>query len=163
MDKKIIKKYLPLVKNIASKYSNNNVLYDDLVQEGTIGLWKAWQRYDESREAKFSTYAVYWIKKLISEAVEKDHKASLDAIEYDDTRSTNPNNHKGIKPQQAVEFPDSFPVQEKNIITMLYGLGGQKSYDLREIGEKLNLPRERVRQIKEKALRRLRKLGIEFH
>ncbi|MBS3741957.1 MAG: sigma-70 family RNA polymerase sigma factor [Candidatus Cloacimonetes bacterium] len=163
MDEEIIKKYLPLVKKIASKYSYNDVPYDDLIQEGTIGLWKAWQRYDESREAKFSTYAVYWIKKMISEAVEKDNKASLDAVSYDDTRSTNPENHKGVKPEQTIEFPDSFPQQEKNILTLLYGLGGKESYDLGEIGEKLNLRRERVRQIKEKALRRLRKLGIELY
>ncbi|OPX27282.1 MAG: hypothetical protein B1H05_00925 [Candidatus Cloacimonas sp. 4484_140] len=161
MDEKIIKEYLPLVKSIASKYSNSSVPFEDLVQEGTIGLWKAWQRYDESRGAKFSTYASYWIKKRILDAISKDRKNSLNAIHYDE-EITNAagSRQEEVVPEDKVRLPENFPEKEKNILTMLYGRDGQGSYDLAEIGEKMGLPRERVRQLKEKGLRRLRKIGI---
>ena len=162
MDKKTIKEYLPLVRSIASKYSHNNIPYDDLIQEGTIGLWKAWQRYDDSKDAKFSTYAVYWIKKYISEAVNKETKSSLNAVSYNDTISTKKSKNDGIELKQEIKFPRDFPKLEKKILVMLYGLKDNVSYDLSEISEQLKIPRERVRQLKEKGLRRIRKLGLEL-
>lgn len=163
MDEKIIKEYLPLVKSIASKYSSSSIPFEDLVQEGTIGLWEAWKRYDERREAKFSTYASYWIKKLILDAINKDQKSSLGAIHYDEEISNAVECQKEqIIHKEKVRFPENFPEKEKKILTMLYGLNGKGSYDLAEIGEKMSLPRERVRQMKEKALRRLRKLRINL-
>ena len=158
MDEKIIKEYLPLVKSIASKYSNSSIPIEDLVQDGTIGLWEAWQRYDESRGAKFSTYASYWIKKCILDAINKDQKNSLGAIRYnEEITNTLESQQEEVVPEEKVRFPENFPEKEKQILTMLYGLDGNGSFDLAEIGEKMNLPRERVRQLKEKGLRRLRK------
>jgi len=163
MDKNIIEEYLPLVKSIAAKYSFTSLPFEDLVQEGTIGLWEAWQRFDPEREAKFSTYATYWIKKRILDAVNREHKTSLDAFEYKDSFAE-PSHHKHeeIETSSTFIFPKKFPELEKEILTLLYGLTGNGCYDLAEIGEKLDLPRERVRQLKEKGLRRLRKVGIEL-
>lgn len=163
MDKKTIDEYLPLVKSIASKYTYTAIPFEDLVQEGTIGLWEAWQRFDPRKDAKFSTYATFWIKKRILEAVGKEHDASLDAAQFDDALSYNKSEEADeIKHTETVTFPASFPEMEKKVLILLYGLDGKGSYDLSEIGAKLGMPRERIRQLKEKGLRRLRKLGIEL-
>lgn len=163
MDKKILDEHLPLVKSIASKQAHTAIPYEDLVQEGTIGLWEAWKRFDPDKGAKFSTYATYWIKKCILEAVGKEHEASNDAAQYNDAISYRKYEEKEeIENQEKVDFPSSFPEREKKVLVLLYGLDGKGSYDLGEIGEKLGIPRERVRQLKEKGLRRLRKLGIEL-
>jgi len=163
MDKKEIDKHLPLVKSIASKYIHSTIPFEDLIQEGTIGLWEAWQRYDPEKDAKFSTYATYWIKKRILEAVGKEYDASLDAAQYNDEISYHKReNTEEIENYERINFPTSFPDKEKKVLILLYGLDGNGSYDLGEIGEKLGIPRERVRQLKEKGLRRLRKLGIEL-
>jgi len=163
MDKETIEKYMPLVKSIASKYSYVGIPYEDLVQEGTIGLWEAWKRFDPDKGAKFSTYAIYWIKKYILEAVSKEHKTSHNAVHLDDAISHNKNEQVyEIEPKGKVTFPESFPKMEQKVLNLLYGLDGKGSYDLGEIGEKLGITRERVRQLKEKGLRRLRKLGIKL-
>lgn len=163
MDKNTIEKYIPLVKSIAITYSHTAIPFDDLVQEGTIGLWEAWKRFDPDKGAKFSTYATYWIKKYILEAISKEHKTSHDAIHLDNEISHNKREvSEDIEHEETVVFPESFPEMEKRVLNLLYGLDGKGSYDLGEIGVKLDLPRERVRQMKEKGLRRLRKLGISL-
>ncbi len=163
MDKETIEKYIPLVKSVALKYSHVGILYEDLVQEGTIGLWEAWKRFDPDKGAKFSTYATYWIKKCILEAVSKEHKTSHDAVQFDDELLHNKREvSEDIECEETVVFPESFPEMEKKVLNLLYGLDGKGSYDLGEIGAKLRIPRERVRQLKEKGLRRLRKLGISL-
>lgn len=163
MDKNIIEEYLPLVKSIAGKYSYTHIPFEDLVQEGTIGLWEAWKRFDPDRDVKFSTYATYWIKKQILGLLDNEKKNSLDATEYnDEVNMPSSINVTGIKMPSEITLPESLPVLEKKVITLLYGLDGTGSYDLAEIGVKLDLPRERIRQIKEKALRRLRKKGIKL-
>ncbi|MCK4339183.1 MAG: hypothetical protein KAW87_04265, partial [Candidatus Cloacimonetes bacterium] len=60
--------------------------------------------------------------------------------------------------QKTFVIPEDFPELERKVLTLLYGLADNNSYDLTQISKMLNFPRERVRQIKEKGLRRLRRI-----
>lgn len=147
---KLIDEYLPLVKSFAGKYKHLGLPYEDLVQEGLIGLSEAASRFDEYKKTKFSTYASYWIKKKMLAAVEAEKKASLNPTEYHEniakTISTQNTNHENIN------IPTAFPTVEKQVLHLLYN----EEFTLSEIAEKMNISRERVRQLKEKALRRLK-------
>jgi len=156
----IIKENLPLVKSIANRYKNYGVPLEDLIQDGLIGLWESIEKYDASKGAKLSTYATYWIKKKILESVEKESKTSLDAINLDENIKI-PQQKNNITPQnneQTIDLPKDFPILERKVLTLLYGLDGNDSYDLTQISKILNFPREKVRQIKEKGIRRLKKI-----
>lgn len=83
-----IKKNLKLVKYIANFYTNRGVEYDDLVQEGMIGLYKAIYKYNPTMNSRFSLYASFWIKKHMREAIQKTSrtiyipKLTYDKITY---------------------------------------------------------------------------------
>ncbi|MFC1898306.1 sigma-70 family RNA polymerase sigma factor [Candidatus Cloacimonadota bacterium] len=153
MDKnKIVVEFLPLVRSIAAKYNKLGILQEDLEQEGMIGLLEAADKYDEDKGAKFSTYATFWIKKRILEAVDKEKKTNFntsslkDGVTGDKTRSINP-----LK-QDKLSFPENMPQAERLVIKLLF----KDQFTLKEISEQLGISRERVRQLKEKALRRMR-------
>jgi RNA polymerase primary sigma factor len=160
----ILKKYTPLVKSIASKYTSYGVPLDDLIQEGMIGLWKAIEKFDSTRDTKFSTYATYWIKKHILQSLEAETKTSLNAIELNEdvNHTTLTGKHPSPEPEEdskgSITLPENLPAIEKKVLSLLYGLDGEGSRDLATIAEITSLPREKVRQIKEKGLRRLKKL-----
>ncbi len=65
----LIRDHLYIAKYIARKYKNNNIPYEDLVQEGYIGLIQAVKHFDPDRGVKFSTYATFWVKQAILDAV----------------------------------------------------------------------------------------------
>ncbi len=145
----------PLVKSIAVKYASNAHPLDDLIQEGLIGVIKAVDNYEEKSQAKFSTYAVYWIKKYILDYIAKDSNSPL--FEYNEDMNTSQEYlHSPEKEQIAIEFPLDFPDLEKEVIIQLY----QHEFTLTEVAKQLNIPRERVRQLREKALRRLKANGF---
>jgi RNA polymerase sigma factor (sigma-70 family) len=146
----VIKENLPLVKSIAAKYANLGVPLDDLIQEGMIGLYQALQKYDASKGAKFSTYATYWVKKKILGALDAETRTSMQSGELNEEMVSD-------TPQQqststSIQLPASMPAKERTVLTLLY----TQECTLREIAQQMGLPRERVRQLKEKALRRLR-------
>jgi RNA polymerase primary sigma factor len=70
----IISANFKLAPYIAKQYKNHGIAFNDLVQEGTVGLIKAVDRYDCKREVRFSTYAIYWIKQTISRAIVRQEK-----------------------------------------------------------------------------------------
>ncbi len=155
-DERIAELY-PLVKSIALKYVSNNHPLDDLMQEGMIGVIKAVDNFDEGKDTKFSTYAVYWIKKYILDYIGQD--SNLPFSEYNENLherefDTLPTTSETI----SIEFPDNFPLLEKQVIIKLY----QHEFTLSEVAKQLNLPRERVRQLREKALRRLKSHGFKI-
>jgi len=163
-EQEILKKYTPLVKGIASKYASYGVPLDDLIQEGMIGLWRAIEKFDSTKETKFSTYATYWIKKYILQSLETETKTSLNALELkEDINHTDvtSNTEPGEAREESLGLPDDLPEIERKVLALLYGLDGKGSRDLTTIAEITNLPREKVRQIKEKGLRRLKKLKKE--
>ena len=222
---KLTKANLRFVVSVAKQYQNQGLTLPDLINEGNLGLIKAAQRFDETRGFKFISYAVWWIRQSILQALAEqsrivrlplnkigsinkinktfafleqaherppsaeeiakeldmtveDVKQSLknsgrhvsmdaplidgeDSNLYDVLRSgDSPNPDKELlhdslrtEIERALE---TLTPREADVIRLYFGLAGQHSMTLEEIGETFDLTRERVRQIKEKAIRRLK-------
>lgn len=152
---KIVVEYLPLVRSIAAKYNKLGVPQEDLEQEGMIGLLEAADKYDESKGAKFSTYATFWIRKRVIESVEKEKKSTYktSALNEETTRDEIQTPEQSTRDKLA--FPEGIPEAEKIVVKLLY----EDQLTLKEISKQLGISRERVRQLKEKALRRMRVKG----
>jgi len=222
---KLTKANLRFVVSVAKQYQNQGLTLPDLINEGNLGLIKAAQRFDETRGFKFISYAVWWIRQSILQAlaeqsrivrlplnkigsINKINKAfafleqaherqpspeeiakeldmtvedvkqslknsgrhvSMDAplIDGEDSNlydvlrsgeSPNPdrellNESLRTEIERALE---TLTPREADVIRLYFGLAGQHSMTLEEIGETFDLTRERVRQIKEKAIRRLK-------
>jgi RNA polymerase primary sigma factor len=216
---------LRFVVSVAKQYQNQGLSLADLINEGNVGLIKAAKRFDETRGFKFISYAVWWIRQSIMQAVseqsrvirlplnkigalnkikkaqsvleqELQRKPSVSELseflnisedEIDVTlRASNwhvstdaglpgnedqtvmevvfdPNDPKPddflMESSLKIEIKrvlDTLTQREREVITLFYGIGCTCSLTLEEIGQKYDLTRERVRQIKEKGVRRLR-------
>ncbi|MBT8182836.1 MULTISPECIES: sigma-70 family RNA polymerase sigma factor [Eudoraea] len=222
---KLTKANLRFVVSVAKQYQNQGLTLPDLINEGNLGLIKAAQRFDETRGFKFISYAVWWIRQSILQALAEqsrivrlplnkigsinkinktfafleqaheripsaeeiakeldmtveDVKQSLknsgrhvsmdaplidgeDSNLYDVLRSgesPNPDKellHESLRTEIERALETLTP-READVIRLYFGLAGQHSMTLEEIGETFDLTRERVRQIKEKAIRRLK-------
>ena len=221
---KLTKANLRFVVSVAKQYQNQGLSLPDLINEGNLGLIKAAQKFDETRGFKFISYAVWWIRQSILQAlaeqsrivrlplnqvgalnkinkaqskfeqengrlptsdelaeildVPKDKIAdtirvsgrhvSLDApfVEGEDNNlldvlenEESPAASKGLVSEslnkEIERALSTLTPRERDIIKYFFGIGCQEM-TLEEIGEKFNLTRERVRQIKEKAIRRLK-------
>lgn len=222
---KLTKANLRFVVSVAKQYQNQGLSLPDLINEGNLGLIKAAQKYDETRGFKFISYAVWWIRQSILQAIaehsrivrlplnqvgsvnkinrfqnkfeqENERKPNseeiaekinlpedkvIDALKADSkhisvdaplTDGENnslldmlPNNelpttdNKLLMESLRKEIVDALhtlDMRERNIIECFYGIN-QPEMTLEEIGVHFGLTRERVRQIREKALRKLRK------
>ena len=121
--KKLIQANLRLVVSIAKKYTGQGVLFMDLVQEGSLGLIKAANRFDYSKGFKFSTYATWWIRQTIVRSIA--------------------NNSKVIR--IPVHMIDKIRLVKKGIFELSYILGREPSVD--EIVNKINLPAKQVEMV----------------
>ena len=121
--KKLIQANLRLVVSIAKKYTGQGVLFMDLVQEGTLGLIKAVNRFDYSKGFKFSTYATWWIRQTIARAIA--------------------NNSKVIR--IPVHMTDKIRLVKKAIFELSYHTGKEPSVE--EISEKIKLPIKQVEMV----------------
>ena len=156
----LVKEYYPLVRSIAKKYMNLGVPLDDLEQEGMIGLLEAATKYDDSKGAKFSTYASYWIKKKIIQSLDNESKSSLQSLELDDRVIASGLDTESAATKDDFKLPAEMPEREKQVLSLLF----EKQLTLKEIADELDITRERARQFKEKGLRRLRAiLGDELY
>jgi len=222
---KLTKANLRFVVSVAKQYQNQGLSLGDLINEGNLGLIKAAQRFDETRGFKFISYAVWWIRQSILQALAEQSRivrlplnrvGSLNKIsktfselEQKYEREPSPeelaevlevttaevvdtmkisgrhvsmdapfvqgeeNSLLDVLENDSEETPDSglmndslrkevqralstLTQREADVITLYFGLNGEHVMTLEEIGEKFSLTRERVRQIKEKAIRRLR-------
>ncbi|MCX6168582.1 MAG: sigma-70 family RNA polymerase sigma factor [Ignavibacteriales bacterium] len=222
---KLVKANLRFVVSVAKQYQNQGLTLGDLINEGNLGLIKAARRFDETRGFKFISYAVWWIRQSILQALaeqsrivrlplnrvgalnkigkaysnleqeyerepsaqELAQELDMDISEVSDTLKISGRavsmdapfaqgeenrlldileNDEEPSPDQSLMSESlrreieralsTLSEREAEVIKLYFGLNKEHSLTLEEIGEKFNLTRERVRQIKEKAIRRLR-------
>ena len=224
---KLTKANLRFVVSVAKQYQNQGLSLGDLINEGNLGLIKAAKRFDETRGFKFISYAVWWIKQSILQALaeqsrvvrlplnrvgalnrigktlsnleqefEREPTSEEIAVELDMTlaevdealriagrhlsldapmhsKDNNESSLLDLIEDSEEPSPDdpllteslkvdlevalnSLSQREAEVIRLYFGLGRERALTLEEIGEVFRLTRERVRQIKEKAIQRLR-------
>ena len=175
--KTLIESNLRLVTKIARQYRRPKIELLDLIQEGNIGLIEAVDKFDAEMGYRFSTYAVWSIRKAIQEFLgEENTIESLDSIIEDEGEEVflsdmikdaetilgGPSCEiidaqlEQIEEQQRIfERLDTIPEREREVLMMLYGFKG-KAMSLQDIADQLGMSHERVRCIKNTALERLK-------
>ena len=182
---KILTSNLKFVFNIAKTYKGCGSPLEELISEGNLGLTKAIDKFDESKDVKFISYAVWWVKQYIQSYIKKNQAvSSVEIIEsnelnsiikenaVDDSEDDIVNKHEVILSNEEEESDKELRRNQKIIINKLlnklnkrgkfiinsyFGLDGSKPKTLEEIGKEMgNLSKERIRQLKEKNLRILR-------
>lgn len=221
---KLTKSNLRFVVSVAKQYQNQGLSLGDLINEGNLGLIKAAKRFDETRGFKFISYAVWWIRQSILQALAEQSRVvrlplnrvgalnkmnkAFNSLEQEYEREPSPEeiademkvtrseavdtirlsgkhismdapfaqadggnlydvleNHSSENPGRSLHHESlckevqralsTLSEREADVIAFYFGLGGQKQLTLEEIGKYLSLTRERVRQIKEKAIKKL--------
>jgi RNA polymerase primary sigma factor len=222
---KLAKANLRFVVSVAKQYQNNGMSLGDLINEGNVGLIKAASRFDETRGFKFISYAVWWIRQSIMQAlaeqsrivrlplnrvgslnkisrafseleqkyerepsaeelakvldmspeeiennqrisgrsismnapfVQGEENSLLDVLENDSEETPDQGLMNSSLQKEIARSLSTLTERESEVIASYFGLNGSQSMTLEEIGDKFQLTRERVRQIKEKATRKLR-------
>lgn len=146
----ITSQHIKLIKSIVSRYKSRVDLYDDLVQEGMLGLLEAQKRFDPGQGVQFSTYATYWIKKYISRYFKQNNIGQQ--VDIDDSQMIQIPDNKSVRVKQRIDLPQNMPSPEKTVLKLFF----EQQMDLNEISKKIGISREKTRQIKQKALRRLK-------
>jgi len=223
--KKLVSANLRFVVSVSKTYQNNGLSLEGLINEGNLGLIKAAYRFDETRGFKFISYAVWWIRQAILQAIAEQSRlirlplnrvgiltkiskaqrlleqeyerdpthdeiaksmemfsgditssiinakrpVSMDAplnsgsknkvidiIQNQQLPETDSEVMENSLKQEVEEVLKRLSVRESKILKLYYGLDGEKPHTLEEVGAIFKLTRERVRQIKEKALQKLR-------
>jgi RNA polymerase primary sigma factor len=180
----ILEANLKFVFDIAKHYTGRGLSISELISEGNMGLLRAIEKFDEEKDIKFISYAVWWIRQGMLEAIKK--KKSLTMVEIDPTQSNDSIFERRVVDEEdervggasdvgfsneAEEYKkelganqrevigkllNSLNSREKEIIEHYYGLSNKRELTLHEIGKKYKLSSERVRQIKLSAIRKLR-------
>ncbi|HEY1202781.1 MAG TPA: RNA polymerase sigma factor RpoD/SigA [Niastella sp.] len=223
---KLTKANLRFVVSVAKQYQNQGLSLPDLINEGNLGLIKAAQRFDETRGFKFISYAVWWIRQSILQALAEQSRIvrlplnkvgltnkiqkAFSQLEQEYEREPSPEelaelleleteevsatlgiaarhvsmdtplsegedntlidvleNHNAERAETNIEHKESLKQEiersmkmlterQKEVICYFFGLGVDHPMSLEDIGDKFNLTRERVRQIKDKAITKLR-------
>ena len=222
---KLVKANLRFVVSVSKQYQNQGLTLPDLINEGDLGLIKAAQRFDETRGFKFISYAVWWIRQSILQALAEQSRivrlplnqvGSLNKINkaFSKLEQTYEREPSAEELAEALDLPENkvadtikvsgrhvsmdapfvqgednslldvlvngdspgadslllseslqkeierslstLTERERDVVRLFFGIGMNHGLTLEEIGDKFDLTRERVRQIKEKAIRRLR-------
>jgi RNA polymerase primary sigma factor len=225
---KLIKSNLRFVVSVAKQYQNQGLSLNDLINEGNLGLIKAVKRFDVTKGFKFISYAVWWIRQSILQALAENSRIirlppnrigtlskvsrTYSELEQEFEREPSPEEIADVLEMNVEEIKETFRIfqkkisldapllnddntygetlknddspspdtelmreslhkeiesaikilnqREQEILKLIFGINRDKPLTLEEIGDKFNLTRERVRQIKEKALRKLRRSRI---
>ncbi len=166
----LIKHNLRFVVSIAKKYrAITDVSFADLISEGNIGLIKAANKFDPTRKIKFSSYAVWWIKASINECINR-YKGNIDYCNveteqmekivernnyYNNVNDEFERQMSNLQGRQSAieDLIKCLEDRERKIIVLFFGLGETaKEMNLEEISKEMCLTKERVRQIKDGAL-----------
>ena len=222
---KLVRANLRFVVSVAKQYQNQGLSLQDLINEGNLGLVKAAQRFDETRGFKFISYAVWWIRQSILQAVaeqariirlpmnqvgalakvkktislleqklerrptikeiadelnipedkvdqlmslnsravstdapldDEDDTNFLDVYVAEDEAQTDAVVEQESTSRAVRKSLDMLNEKERTILCMYFGLGTSREYSLEEISMKLDISRERTRQIRDRALKRLK-------
>ncbi|MBN1971446.1 MAG: sigma-70 family RNA polymerase sigma factor [Candidatus Delongbacteria bacterium] len=222
---KLVRANLRFVVSVAKQYQNQGLTLNDLINEGNMGLIKAAKRFDETKGFKFISYAVWWIRQSILQALAEQSRVvrlplnkvgalnkitkTMTSLEQKYEREPTPEEIANALETTELEITDTLKIsgrhlsidapfnpgddnrlldvlrndkepspdmnlydeslkkeinnvlatlneREREVIILYFGIGKDQALTLEEIGEKFMLTRERVRQIKEKAIRRLR-------
>ena len=177
---------LKFVFDVAKRYSGRGVPMGDLISEGNLGLIKAIEKFDESNDVKFISYAVWWIrhsmldaiqKRKLTESVELEAGVSNDNVfarslsddEDDDTEGDyqlddSSEAYERLSKQNSLlnKMFSNLSQREVNVINYYFGIDGNEKLNLIEIGKKLGITSERVRQIKMNAIRKMRSSALMF-
>ena len=178
----ILEANLRFVFDIAKHYTGRGVPISELISDGNMGLLRAIEKFDESKDVKFISYAVWWIRQAMLESIKKrntinfveiepntDNDSSIDKKliedDEDDVSFNNDfSNENDEKSREVTEnqrniitsLIDTLSDRERDIVENYYGINDKKELTLTDIGKKYNLSSERVRQIKLNAIRKLR-------
>ena len=170
--------------DIAKKYSGRGIPMQELISEGNMGLIRAIDKFDLSKNVKLITYAVWWIRQAMLEALRRkklisyvdlsiktdnntvieqglyDEENTIEETEefedYIDSRLNGSPKIGEAQQKVIIKISDLLNDREKDIIENYYGINGKEELTLLDIGKKYNLSSERVRQIKTSAIRKLR-------
>lgn len=176
---KLILSNLKFVVMIAKSYKTYGLPFSDLIAEGNIGLIKAAKKFDFNKENKFISYAVWWIKQSIQDYIKRNVSVNVEvqgiftppekSANEDgyvdnviDVEDDNEIEHEQAKVNILSELMECLSKRENDIITCYFGIGDNEEMTLEEIGSKYGLTKERVRQIKEKALIKLRSNALIY-
>jgi RNA polymerase primary sigma factor len=222
---KLVKANLRFVVSVSRNYQNQGLPLCDIINEGNLGLIRAAKRFDEKKNFRFISYAVWWIRQAILQSLAEQSRIirlplnrvgtiqniaktrikleqkyrrvpnageiarelhleendvretlkignthlSLDAplqqgmdsrlmdVLHDDNQERPDDGAMDISLREEIEKTlDTLSTREKEVVKMYFGIGKETSHTLEEIGLRFSITRERVRQIKEKSLRRLK-------
>ena len=146
MDNDFVNKYINLVRKIAHSFNNSSLDFDDLVQEGLLGLYEAHKNFDQNRGATFVTFASHCIKNQILAYIKQEQRHSAKSVSDFQTieqLSDQQNN-------ESLDLPEDMPDIERKILNLYF----TEKKTLAQIAERLNISREKARQLKNKAMRR---------
>lgn len=171
---KLVNANLKFVVNYAKQYRKSGVPFSDLISEGNIGLIKAAEKFDETKGVKFISYAVWWIRNSIQECINR-YLGNVEEVnaetyvfdnckkaEYDySSKMVNEEFEEELTNLQSreatiAELMKTLKKREIRILSLYFGLYDGKEMTLDEIGQEMDLTKERVRQIKDKALVKLK-------
>ena len=173
---KIVESNLRFVFDIARRFRGRGVSMSDLISEGNIGLMKAIERFDMSKDVKFITYAVFWVKERMMSSI-KANSSRIDSSLLDDFKDADSNDDCNNLIKDKVNDVEDKETshsredlldglmcvlndKEKKIMEFSYGLCGNKEMSFQEIGKKYHISSERVRQIKLRSLDKIRMTAI---
>lgn len=160
----LVKDNMGFVIAMAKKYANRGVPLEDLISEGYIGMIKAAENYDAAKGAKFTSYASNYVRQSMIDALNADDcqyndnaSQKLEAM-ADKESGTDSRTEQVILNDDIVAAIKLLKERERVVVSHCFGIG-LPQMTLAEIAEELGVTRERVRQIRKKAIRHLRKLS----